>query len=346
MIVKFLENITPNIYKAIKGLEGVTIYHTKEWHNFLHRTFNWSTKAIIGLAENGELIFFLPFISKCRTDFKKHNISLPLSHKVGLAVRKDYFPNIDCIISEIKKILNDIEIHIEINSPDMEIIYLYDETILDLTKYKNIDELYRNLDYTSIRYRINRAKKNNIIISNELSEENFEYFYRLEVETRIRQGSPIYPRSFFKNLLSCLKDTGWLSIYIAFYNRKPISGSIFLHFQNHSIYAYSASVTKKEIKKIGANELILWSGILESYSLGKQYFDFGTSSIALPKLRLFKEKWGGKSRPLLYSYYTKGRQPKIISRSSIGTKIASVLLKWMPKSIFKVIGPCLLKLIV
>ncbi len=346
MKVRMIETIPEDIYQKMYDLENVSFYHTMEWHQFLYKTFYWKVGAVLGFQE-GDLLFFIPFISKRRVGIKKINICLPFSHKVGICYTKNGYYHLNDFLSQLKEIFTNLEIHDEIKQNNISKSHNVDITVLDLNRFTDSNDLYKSFDYTSIKYKINRAKKNNITIKTDLTEENFDIFYNLEVATRKRQGSPIYPKSFFKKLCKTFKDTNLISIYIAFYNNKPISGAVFFSFKDRTIYAYSASVNENKLKKLGASELIMWDALRDSMDNGIRYFDFGTTPVFQKSLKKFKEKWGGISYAFPYSYLTtEEKGVKKIKRDGALITIASSILKNLPTPLFKIVGPLILKRVI
>lgn len=337
MKVEVVNKLTTDIYKEAKKLNGYSFYHTQYWHDFLKKTFGWKTKAVV-VYQNNKLKLFLPYLSKYRYFLYKKNISLPFSHKVAVAYDKEYKD----LLKSISLPLNNIEIHDEVKHHEFYYRHDNDITKLDLSNYECEDTLFKSFHYKSIRYMINRAKKQDFEILNTPTQETINSFYSLELETRHRQGAPIYPVRFFENLFNIVPND-MLSIFVVKYNNKPIAGSIFFHYNNETVYAYSASVSDRDIKKLGANELTLWNGIQTAYRKGHKSFDFGTTPIHLQGLKKYKEKWNGESYPLFYSYFNKKKQ-KDISRTGDAVSLVSTVLRNMPITMFKHISPVLLKI--
>jgi lipid II:glycine glycyltransferase (peptidoglycan interpeptide bridge formation enzyme) len=338
MNFKIIEEISPEIYSEISTFENSTLYHTSEWHEFIKKTFGWKTAAIIGHNEEGH-IFFLPFISKRRLSLNKINISLPFSHLVNLTYRQNTSINIESLSAFIKTHLANIEIHADLETSGFMKNRANYITKLDLRQFNTVDTLFSSFDYKSIRYMINKAQKNNLRIENSPTKEVLSDMYRLELMTRHRQGSPIYPKSFFENIFKYISNKN-LSISLIYNEDIPISGSIYFHNLNHTVYAYSASVNDKNLKNLGGNELGLWLGIKEAFRRNHEWFDFGTTPISQIGLLKYKEKWGGISELLNYSYY-----PEIhtINRDSKSANLVSDILKKMPLPLFKVVSSTLIK---
>lgn len=335
MNYKILEVTEDSIYQEAAKLSNFGFYHTQEWHKFLEKTFGWKVKLLLRYDKN-TLVTFLPFVSKRRLSLSKTNISLPFSHEIKLASSKEQ--------EDLEALpLDNLEVHAGIDSKEFTKQAKFYTTHLDLSKFKSLDDIYSKLDYKSIKYQINRAKKNNLEVDKNLSKENFKAFYELELETRKRQGSPMYPPKFFNNLYESFKQTDYLRIYIARYEGKPISASIFFHYGNCAIYGYSASLTDKEYRKLGGGEIVMWEAIQQAYVEDLQLLDFGTTPIHHTGLRKYKEKWLGESYEIPYSYFPKRENSVGIDRDSLKVKIITNILKASPKFVTKYLSPYLLK---
>ena len=333
MNIEVLENINDNIYNEIKSLCNYSIYHSFGWHKFLEETFNWKVKCIIGI-ENTEILFFIPFVSKHRIGLKKYNIALPFSHNVGVLYKNSVKEELIHFANKLKIHLNNLEIHDNFIGNDFELKCLNYQTILDMSKFNTVDELYKSLDYKSIRYEINKSLKSNIHVENTITQKTINDFYLCELETRHRQGSPIYPKNFFANLFKFI-PANEISMFVAYKEKEPLAGTIFFHNSNYTTFAYSAS------KQNNQTDLLLWYGIKNAFERGHHIFDFGTTPLHLEGLKKYKEKWGASSHELYYSYFP---EAVTIERDGSKIKVLSYLLKNIPTSVFREISPVLLKL--
>jgi len=338
--IKKLENINATVYEQASSLQNFSFYHNREWHEFLQNTFGWKIHALVSMDEAGRSQLFLPFVSKLRPNLKRNNIALPFSHEIGPAFQKGL--KLEKIFQNFP--LGNMEVHGTIKSKNFQKAAPNYTTILNLKKYKSFDQYYKTLDYKSIKYPINRAEKNKISISRDFTSENFKIFRELLVHTRKRQGAPMYPAKFFENLCQTFKDTKGVSIYIAFFENSPVSGAIFFNHKDTCIYAYSTSTNEKNLKKLGGNELVMSYAVEDAIKTGKKHFDFGTTPRHLTGLRKFKEKWGGKSTPLYYSFFPKRAKISQVRRDGKLVSIISTILTKMPLPLFKILSPRILKI--
>ncbi len=344
IIVK--DKISNKIYDQINNFENFSLYHTKYWHEFVKKTFNWEVNAVIGM-NNKKIIFLLPYISKFRIDLKKHNICFPFSHKAGLIYDRRYKDKINDFYSKLNDLFNNFEIRDTVDNPNFHKVITHKIVLLNLKKYKHEDELFNNFNKKGIQRNINKALQSGVMVKQENTYEAFNKFYEMKVDTRLRQGSPVYPKSFFYNLYDSFKETDYIKLYLAYYNNKAVAGSMFFHYNNAAIYAYGASVNNREYFKIGINQIVLWRAVKEAFHQNLNYIDFGRSHISNDDLIKYKLKWGGTSFPLSYSFLD-GKKGKInpIKRGSKFIKTASLVLKYSPRPIFKLISPYLLRIII
>ncbi len=342
-MIKILDVIDDSIYDEISGFKDLSFYHSKQWHNVLSNSFNWKVSAIVALSK-GEIVAFLPFINKRRL-LSKINICLPLSHNIGIAFEKKFITSLNEVLNFVEQNFVNFEIHCDLKNKKKYKVNKNFITHLNLKKHNTADSLFKSLDYKSIRYMINKAKKNNVIINSSFSKKLFKDFYELELLTRHHQGAPIYPQNFFEQIFDNFKyKQDSIDIRIAYMSDAPISGSIILYSSKIAIYGYSASVNDRAIKKLGANELVLWESIEGAFKKGYSVFDFGTTPKHLIGLLKYKEKWGGESSILNYSFVNK----KNVTNSSVNRRskivlLISKILRKSPVFIFKKISPYLLK---
>lgn len=326
--------IPKDIYIQARDWSGFTLYHTQAWHQVLERTFGWRVQALLAL-EDDEIIAYLPFVRKRRLT-KKKNIALPISHRIGFAYKRSNFAT---TIETIP--LTSLEIHEVISFKDVQTSHDNDITVLDLSRFDDEEMLFNSLDKSSVRYMIRRAEKNNVEVRCSTDSDAVDILYSLVVETRHRQGSPVYPRDFFPAICDAFGDE--FKVYIAHYEGHAVAASAFFNFGDTVIYGYSASTNDPEVKRLGANELVMWQALRDALRTRKLLMDFGTSPVSNPGLRHYKEKWGGVSLPLHYTYYPSGGG---IKRDSSSVKRVNSALQKMPRSLFQQISPTILRVVI
>lgn len=324
--------ISDDLYNRANGWLGFTLYHTRAWHQVLENTFGWRVQALVG-RESGEIVSYLPFVRKRRLT-KIKNVALPLSHRVGFARHPDYElttspPHID------------IEVHAPVTWENTHQNSAYFVTKLNLASYIDTETLLKAFHRSSIQRKIKKAQKSDLSVISDVNPSTLDSFTRLQALTRRRQGSPTYPRHFFHHMASALGDR--FHLYVAYQNDSAVAGIIFLYDGQSAIYGYGASTHDNELMRSGMNQLVMWAAIKHAYDIGLTEVDFGLTPNHHQSLRKYKEKWGGVSEPLVYTYVgTEGN----LSRDSRFVTLVSSMLQRLPYPLFKAFSPLLLREVV
>lgn len=333
----FLE-IPEAFYEQLDRFSQVTLFHQKPWHNFLKKTFGWQVSALVCFKNRNELGFFLPFISKRRFG-KSINICLPFSHQIGPAYEPDFPPG----AITLEEYGPGMEIHDRVVHEYGQYQENYFLSILELSKYAGIDELFSAFNESSIQRKIKKAQKSSLGIVKGFDPDQLDEFSRLQSLTRWRQGSPTYPAMFFRNMAEELGKAGQIQLYLAFLEGRAVGGTLFLYDRNQGFYGYGASVNDREVWKLGVNQLTMWEAIKDAFQKGCTRVDFGRTPSFDLNLLTYKEKWGAVSTPLTYTYIGHNNKIHLISRDSALIDSGSQILRRMPYPLFRVISPILLK---
>lgn len=338
-----VEEISEELYEEMLSMEGATIYHTPHWHRFLTRTLGWRVHAVVIRNQNGRLAWCLPFVRKRRLGLKRVNVCLPLSDRIGPVRQKGI--SLDTLPT-LRDIVWPIEIHEQVSMPRLHHTVQHHITELDLTKHESLDSLKKSFHKSNIQRNIKKAEKSNLRLVKGSEACDFETFHMLQAQTRRRQGSPMYPRKFFRNMWEELRTDNLVHLYLAYLDDRPVSGIIFLHFLDTATYGYGASVNDREVWRLGANQITMWSAIREAYEKEMARVDFGTSPVLQPDLRIYKERWGAESRELAYTIGSDTEDALQVNRSGMAVNMASWTLKRLPKPVFCWISPLMMRAVV
>lgn len=126
---------------------------------------------------------------------------------------------------------------------------------------KDHDLLWSQLS-NNLRRKINKAKKELVIkIGNE---ELIADFYKVYVDNISQLGSLTYGLSFFKDLISCVKDNND-PLFVAYYNGKPIGSALLASWGNYFENLYFA--TLQESRNTYVSDFLHWEMV--KYSINK-----------------------------------------------------------------------------
>ncbi|MBQ8943243.1 MAG: peptidoglycan bridge formation glycyltransferase FemA/FemB family protein [Clostridia bacterium] len=138
------------------------------------------------------------------------------------------------------------------------------------------------------RYNVRVALKHNVEIR-RCGSEAAEDFYRIMQETGERDGFAIRTASYFAKIIDTFGEDCRLNM--AYYEGKPIAGTLCVHWGNKVWYFYGASLNSH--RNVMPNYLLQWTNIRWAISLGCDIYDFrGVSGIVDENNGLYRFKKG------------------------------------------------------
>lgn len=126
-------------------------------------------------------------------------------------------------------------------------------------------------------------------------KEMLPEFSRIMLETGNRDGFITRPQTYFETMLDALGENARL--YMAFWEGKPIAGTLAIHFGNKVWYLYGAS--SNQHRNVMPNYQLQWEMIRWALEIGCDIYDFrGVSGDLSPEnplygLYLFKKGFSG-----------------------------------------------------
>lgn len=335
------DKISESLYAAMEAMPRSTVYHTRPWHRLLERTGGWKTKVAIAQDSAGELVWLLPFVSKRRLGTKKWNVCLPLSDKVGPLWRSDFRP---ALLPPIPRTLWPLEVHECVEAESLRRHKAFYESDLDLTQFDDVEALRKSFHPSRVQRKIRKAERSGLHV--EIAEDAvaFHAFEQLQAETRQRQGSPTYPRGFFRIMFEELAPVDAVRLHLVKLEGKPVAGIVFLFHRETAIYGYGASVNDRDVWRLGANQLAMWSAIGGAYTKGCRRVEFGTSSLTNPDLKNYKEAWGAVSRELQYSFGITGAKDPSLRLDDPKVRLVSAVLRRVPRPVFDRLSQILVRI--
>lgn len=281
-----------------------SIFHTREWLEVLKRTYGYNPVAYTTSAPNGPLTNAIPFCRITGLLGKKRLVSLPFSdHCQPLA---ESVEQLQCLMLFLQK-KRDLEKwnYVEIRprndirpaGTDLSRSQSFSFHRLDLRP--TADAIFNNLHKSCIQRKIRRAEKAGLVYKSGASERLLDQFNQLMLMTRRRQGVPIQPIEWFRNLVQSFGSN--LTIRIALVNQQPVAGILTLRHKQTLFYKYGCS--DRSFSRFGGMQMLLWRAILEAKAEGLLEFDLGRSDAENSGLVSFKDRWGARRTELTYFRY-------------------------------------------
>lgn len=346
MKVELLTKERESDYSAfIEKCTDASIYHSIEWKDILLDTYGFSWHCL--LAEDaGTICGALPVFEINSMFRSRRGVAMPFSHLAPVLSKDDRV--LDALLNAAVQLADErkmsyIELRhgMELKKTFCQDFCNYHISKLDL-KRESLDDIWKSFK-TAIRNQTRKAEKNGVEIKVADSLEDYRTFYEMEAETRKFQGMPIYPLSLFTNIYEKLHKKEKSRLLLAYYEGKPIAGSMAFYSNNKAIYAYSSSKKDREYMQLCPNNLLVWELIKYSYGIGCEIFDFGSTFIKNEGLLHFKKQWGTETSPLYYSILSSKATPQLLDRGGAKVELVRKFLRYCPMPLFKAIGPFLMK---
>ncbi len=180
---------------------------------------------------------------------------------------------------------------------------------------------------------VRKAEKAGVCVELGRSITDVRAFYRLHLLTRQRLGVPVQPWRFFQLLTDRMLQEHLGFVLIARINGVPAAAGVFLAWNGVLVYKYGASDPR--FWEYRPNNLLFREAIRWGCENGYHTFDWGRTDFEDEGLRKFKDGWGAKEEPLVYSVIAE--EP---ARSSSGrvNKAMGTVIRHSPAGVCRVLG--------
>lgn len=276
------------------------IFHLPAWTNLLAECYGFKPYAlgvIAGAGQKETIVVGIPFLEVNSLLTGKRIIALPFSdfcQPLG-----DATPALVQALQSWRKARRSQQLVIHWPLPAGDGVYQEEPFARHITAlYPEPEKVFNNFKPKVKRF-IHQAQEAGIVIRIGTTRDDLFTFYRLHLQTRKRQGTPIQPLRFFKLLNKMIFSQEMGFIMTAYKDHHPIAAAVFLHFNNTMTYKYGAS--DPAFWGLRPNHLLFWDAIQWGCKHGYQIFDWGRTDLDNRGLRDFKLGWGSEEQILHYS---------------------------------------------
>lgn len=311
-----------------------TFFHLSGWRRVVEKTFGFQARYLIA-KEGEEVRGILPLFRVPLLPFGKCLISLPFAVYGGICTED----------SGTAKILQDAAVTIlsETNGKYLELRHMKN-SFLSLPK-KDLYVTFRRPILSTEeenlvaiprkeRAEIRKGIRNNLV-SRWGREDVLDSFYDIYAYSVRNLGTPVFPKSLFKNLLVEFQDD--CRILTIWHGDRMVSGVMTFFFRDQVMPYYGGGL--KECFSLSVNDFMYWELFRHGLREGYKVFDFGRSKKGTGAYK-FKEHWGFTPEPLEYQYYLpEGVPMPDISPSNPKYSLAIDLWKKLPLPITMQFGP-------
>jgi CelD/BcsL family acetyltransferase involved in cellulose biosynthesis len=275
-------------------------FHDPAWALLLAECYGFPAFAL-ALEENGRIDAGLPLVETRGVLGGRRWVSLPFTDVCPpLAATPAALTRLPAALDETRERAGvaRIDVHAGLEGDGVESRLAAVTHTLELRP--DVDEVFSTFHRSQVQRNVRKAAQGPLELRRAEAETDLTHvFYRLHLETRRRQGTPVQPRRFFGLLWKRILEPGLGFATLAYSEQTPVAGAVFLAGNATVTYKYGASDPR--FLGLRPNHLVFWDAIRWSCEQGYGSFDFGRTDLDNRGLREFKSRWGAEEHPLYYS---------------------------------------------
>jgi len=336
--VSLLNNEDPQWNQYVDNNTACSIYHRYEWKQVIEDTFGHQTYYFIARNPQNEIVGLLPLIRLKSILFGDFLVSMPYFNYGGAIadhpeIEQQMMAAANTLAEKLQ--VQHIEYRDDISRANLPVQTNKVNMILALPTDE--DGLWQNFT-PKLRAQIKRPQRENPEVSMG-KDELLEDFYNVFAHNMRDLGTPVYARSFFKNILTAFPLHS--HILVIRWQGQPVAAA-FLIGHNDTLEIPWASTLRK-VNHLSMNMLMYWEVLRFAIKKNYKYFDFGRSSKDAGTYR-FKQQWGALPRALYWHYWLPSNS-ELPSLNPSNPKFAVMIYVWkrLPIFITRWIGPLLVK---
>jgi Acetyltransferase (GNAT) domain len=309
---------------------GVTFYHRPPWIELLSRAYGFSF-SLAFVSHNGVLAAGC-VLARARRPFGPRFISLPFSDACApLALNGEAADQLLAALTLQGPANTAYEIR-GIKAPwPWHTVECFANWTLELDQPLRVLERGLAINF---RRNVKRAVERNIRIDRGRGLSYLRRFYKLQLESRRRQGVPPQPWRFFQLLHEIFAPAGNLEVWIAQENEEDVACVVFFTDENRVHYKWGA---RRADRRACASHLLFWNAI-EEFAGRKRAMDLGRTDVRNHGLMRFKKELGAKLSPVAFSFYPHA-PGQISSEVTTGKRrVAAQILRRLPIFATRILG--------
>lgn len=315
-------------------------YHQSGWKEVIEKTFGHRTFYLLSQDESRNINGILPLAQLKSFLFGNFLVSLPYFNYGGACVSNQKV--LDSLLSEAVHLAGETNAeHIELRH--MEPIYpnlpvKFNKVSMWLQLPKDSQTLFKSFP-AKLRSQIRRAKKEDMVAAIG-GLDMLDHFYAVFSQNMRDLGTPVYPKSFFRNILQIFPDTTWIGAVFT-KDGLPVASGLLVGFKDHLEIPWASSL--RGYNALSPNMLLYWSVLEFACERGFRVFDFGRSTPGEGTYR-FKAQWGTKPAQLYWHYWLKtGRSMPELNPHNQKYQLAIRFWKKLPVPLTCMLGPMIVK---
>lgn len=336
MIVRTADQRDSNaIEEYIERAEGASLYHRYRWCSVIENCFGHKCHYLVCVGDGGSIRGILPLVHMKSMMFGNFIVSMPYFNYGGVCADDEESRNL--LVAEAARIAGHLGAgHIEFRQEqplENGFPVKTSKVSMRLALPSSPEDLWKSFP-SKLRSQVRKPQKSGMNVRVGGMEELDSFYHVFSVCMR-DLGTPVYPKSFFRNVLERFPESTWIcSVYL---DNVPMASGFLAAFKDRLEIPWGASL--RRFNSLSPNMLLYWSCLEFACKRGFRVFDFGRSTTGESTYK-FKEQWGAAPYPMYWHYWiaNDGTIPEINPhnpkyRFAIGT------WKKLPVPLTKLLGP-------
>ncbi len=322
----------------LEKTEGGSFYHAFEWKKIFESSFGHQTSYLIAIDDN-EVKGLLPLVLVNGMFFGAMAVSMPFLNYGGVcALNEEVERTLIKTAVDITKTHNAKYLELRaINKYTFNLPVKTHKVSMTIRLNPDPENIWNGFT-TKLRTNIRRAAQNDLSIRIG-GDEYLDEFYAIFTQHMRDLGTPIYKKSFFRNILK--EFSGRIKIFLVFYHDKPIATAFNGYFKDTIEGLWESSLRK--FRKLQPSYFLYWEMIKYGCEKGFKYFHLGRSSKESGSLD-FKKKWNAFPQQLYWYYYlNKVEDLPQLNPENAKFNLAIKTWKRLPVWTTRIIGPPIAK---
>lgn len=320
---------------------GASIWHRPVISAFIESTYGHRTRYLSALDGNDRIVGVLPVVQLRSRLFGNFLVSMPYFNYGGvLADNKDVASALINTADQWRKTLDSEHLELRFGRDyGFGLPQKTDKVTFWLPLPDTVDELWESF-HPKLRSQIRRGQR-------EMTEltiggpELLGEFYRVFSENMRDLGTPVYGRSFFRNLLTSLEGQVWL--VIARIDGQAVGCAFLSDYRGRMEVPWASTLRRYNHASI--NMIMYWRMLEFAIQRGCEVFDFGRCSRDAGTYR-FKQQWGAQPLNLYWDYVLpEGKRLPALNPDNPKFKLMIAVWQRLPVWAANLIGPHIVKVL-
>ncbi len=316
--------------------ERGTLYHKIVWRRLVAGLFDPETHYLVARGRERNIAGVLPMVRLKSLLFGDFLVSVPYVNYGGAIGNSPDAEQalMECAADLGRRLgIDHIECRDTLGRPGLDWPVRTDKAILKLALPSSAEELFRALG-SKLRAQVRRPLKEGATVLHG-GGELLNDFYSVFARNMRDLGTPVYPRQFFRAILSTFPEAA--SITVVRLANRPVAAGFLLSHRGTLEIPWASSL--REYNHLSVNMLLYWESLRRATETGHQAFDFGRSTRDSGTYR-FKRQWGAEPLPCHWHYWL-SRHTDLPHLSPGNPKYRAALWLWQRFPVFlaNLVGP-------